>query len=100
LLQLNSGVAGRSGRRKLCLVDWNNDGRLDLMVNSLNTCFFENVRQSGDTAFFVNRGDVSNIKLAGHDTSPTPVDWDKDGVFDLVVGAEDGHFYWLKNNKK
>lgn len=99
-LQLNSGIAGRSGRRKLCFVDWNKDGRLDLMVNSLNACFFENVRQSGDTTFFVNRGDVSEIKLAGHDTSPTPVDWDKDGVFDLMVGAEDGHFYWLKNNKK
>lgn len=99
-LQLNVGIAGRSGRRKLCLVDWNNDGRLDLMVNSLNVCFFENVRQSGDTTFFVNRGDVCNLKLSGHDTSPTPVDWNNDGVYDLLVGAEDGHFYWLNNNKK
>ncbi|MDO9634186.1 MAG: VCBS repeat-containing protein [Paludibacter sp.] len=99
-LQLNVGIAGRSGRRKLCLVDWNNDGKMDLMVNSFNACFFENVRQSGDTTFFVNRGDISNLKLAGHDTSPTPVDWDKDGIFDLLLGAEDGHFYLLKNNIK
>ncbi len=97
-LQLNVGIAGRSGRRKLCLVDWNNNGRLDLMVNSMNVCFFENIRQSGDTVFFVNRGDISHVKLAGHDTSPTPVDWNKDGIFDLLVGAEDGHFYLLKNN--
>ncbi|NDP20413.1 MAG: VCBS repeat-containing protein [Paludibacter sp.] len=97
LLQLNSGIGGRSGRRKLCFVDWNNDGRMDLMVNSKNVCFFENMSQNGDTTCFANRGDVSEIKLAGHDTSPTPIDWDKDGVFDLLVGAEDGHFYVIKN---
>jgi len=97
-LQLNSGKGGRSGRRKFCITDWNNDGRPDLMVNSSNVCFFENIRQSGDTTFFLNRGDISTLKLAGHDTSPTPVDWDRDGINDLLVGAEDGHFYLLRNN--
>lgn len=96
-LQLNVELAGRSGRRKLCLVDWNNDGRLDLVVNSTNVCYFENIEQKGDTAYFVNRGDLSRMKLAGHDTSPTPVDWDKDGVYDILIGGEDGHFYWIKN---
>lgn len=24
-------------------------------------------------------------------------DWDKDGIFDLLLGAEDGHFYLVKN---
>ncbi len=97
-LQLNVGIGGRSGRRKFCLVDWNKDGRIDLMVNSTNVCYFENVRQQGDTVYFVNKGDVSNVRLAGHDTSPTPIDWDKDGTYDLLTGAEDGHFYILKNN--
>ena len=97
LLQLNVGIAGRSGRRKFCITDWNNDGRLDLMVNSNNVCFFENLRQSADTTYFVNRGDVSKIRLAGHDTSPSAVDWENDGILDLLVGAEDGHFYLIKN---
>lgn len=35
--------------------------------------------------------------MAGHTTSPTPVDWDKDGIYDLLVGAEDGFFYIIKN---
>lgn len=96
-LQLNVGTGGKSGRRKLCFVDWNNDGRLDIMVNSNNICYFENLRQVGDTAYFVNRGDISNLKLAGHDTSPTPVDWNKAGIYDILSGAEDGHFYLLKN---
>lgn len=96
-LQFNIEKGGRSGRRKLCLVDWNNDGRLDIVVNSTNVCLFENIEQKGDTAYFVNRGNLSHIKLAGHDTSPTPVDWNKDGIYDLVVGGEDGHFYWIEN---
>lgn len=97
-LQLTTGIAGKSGRRKLCLVDWNKDGRIDLMVNSVNACYYENIEQNGDTVYFVNKGDISLVKLAGHDTSPTPVDWDKDGIYDLLLGAEDGHFYLLKNN--
>ncbi len=98
--QLTSGIAGKSGRRKFCLVDWNKDGRLDLMVNSTNAGYYENIKQNGDSVFFENKGDVSQVKLAGHDTSPTPVDWDKDGNYDLLIGAEDGHFYLLKNNIK
>jgi len=33
--------------------------------------------------------------LGGHSTSPTTVDWNKDGVPDLLIGAEDGFFYYL-----
>ena len=33
-LQLNKGTAGKSGRRKLCVVDWDGDGKLDLLLNS------------------------------------------------------------------
>ena len=39
-----------------------------------------------------------NTVLEGHTVCPTPVDWDKDGKFDLLLGAEDGHFYLIKNN--
>lgn len=98
LLQLSNGVAGKSGRRKLCLVDWNKDGKIDLMTNSKNVCYYENIRQNGDTIYFENKGDISSVKLAGHSTSPTPVDWNKDGIYDILSGAEDGHFYLLKNN--
>ena len=36
-------------------------------------------------------------RLAGHDTSPTVVDWDRDGKLDLLIGAEDGFFYYQPN---
>ncbi|MEO8414958.1 MAG: VCBS repeat-containing protein [Ginsengibacter sp.] len=97
-LQLATGTGGGSGRRKICLVDWNGDGKIDLMTNSINACYYENIKQNGDTVYFQNKGDISKVKLAGHTTSPTPVDWNKDGIYDLLIGAQDGHFYLLKNN--
>ena len=30
-------------------------------------------------------------------TKPTVADWDRDGVPDLLIGAEDGFFYQVKN---
>ncbi|MEC9091266.1 MAG: VCBS repeat-containing protein, partial [Planctomycetota bacterium] len=46
-LRLNSKPAGGSGRRKFCLVDWNVDGKVDLLVNGRNVDFYENVSKDG-----------------------------------------------------
>lgn len=100
VLRLNALEAGQSGRRKICFVDWNGDGRLDLVVDGASAVLFENVKQEGDDVWFEYMGPVSDVVLAGHTTSPTPVDWNGDGVFDLLLGAEDGHFYLLKNNRE
>lgn len=99
-LQLNAGEAGASGRRKICFVDWDGDGDLDLIVNGKNAEWFEQVGKKGKVTHFVHKGDLSPVKLAGHSTCPTVVDWDKDGVYDVLLGAEDGHFYWIKNTRK
>ena len=44
-------------------------------------------------------GPLDTRKIEGHDTSPTTVDWNNDGVPDLLVGAEDGRFYYLRNSR-
>ncbi len=98
LLQLNNGFAGKSGRRKLCFADWNRDGKLDALVNGVNVNFLRNVSTGNDTMVFQDMGQVSDSILAGHSTSPTVVDWDKNGVPDLLIGAEDGFLYYLKND--
>ncbi|MEA1951821.1 MAG: VCBS repeat-containing protein, partial [Planctomycetota bacterium] len=95
--QLNNRRAGGSGRRKLCLVDWDRDGRVDVLVNSRNIDFLRNVKEIDGRAVLRNMGQVDPRRLAGHTTSPTVVDWDGNAVPDLVVGGEDGHFYYLKN---
>jgi len=94
-LQLNNRTNGGSGRRKLCVVDWDSDGRLDLLVNSTNVDWLRNTGMKHGNVHFENMGPLSKQQLAGHTTSPTTVDWDGDGVRELLVGAEDGRFYYL-----
>jgi hypothetical protein len=96
-LRLNNGVAGRSGRRKLCFVDWDLDGRVDLLVNSRNVDWLRNMGARDGKMVLKPMGEIASRRLAGHTTSPTVVDWNADGVPDLLVGAEDGFFYYMKN---
>ena len=98
-LRLNSGKYGGSGRRKLCFADWDQDGDLDLIVNGKNAALFENTGTKNGKVNLRFMDDLSEQKIAGHTTSPTLVDWDKNRVPDLLLGAEDGHFYYLKNNQ-
>ncbi len=96
LLRLNGGVRGASGRRKLCLADWDGDGLRDLLVNSANCAWLRN-RGGEPNVWFEELGDLDRLRLAGHTTSPTTVDWDGDRRPDLVLGAEDGRLYYLRN---
>lgn len=98
LLQLNGRIGGSSGRRKFCFVDWDQDGRLDLLANSVSVNFLKNMgTDRAGRIMFQDMGPLSDMELAGHTTSPTIVDWDKNGIPDLLIGAEDGRFYYLKN---
>ena len=69
---------------------------MDLLVNSINVSLFENIRQDSGKVLFKHQGAISKKVLAGHTTSPTFVDWNKNGVWDVLVGAEDGHFYHME----
>lgn len=100
-LQLNDGIGGRSGRRKIDLTDWDGDGDMDLLINSprtspeetRNISWYENINQSGIEITFRFGGDITEDRLEGHTTSPTTVDWNGDGIRDLLVGGEDGFLY-------
>ena len=93
-LRLNAGEAGRSGRRKLCLADWDGDGKLDLLVNSKSIDLYRNVSTPKQPWTFRAEGPLDNRRLAGHTTSPTVVDWNRDHRPDLLIGAEDGRLYY------
>jgi len=99
-LRLSEVPNGKSGRRKIYLTDWDNDGDLDLIVNSKNAAWFENVGTTEGKINLVFKGNMSHQKLAGHSTCPCTVDFDKNGIPDLLLGAEDGCFYYLKNTNK
>ncbi len=97
-LRLSAGIAGRSGRRKFCFTDWDGDGRLDLLLNSRSVNLWRNVSSDDHPWAFFDEGPIDDRRLAGHTTSPTIVDWDNNQHPDLLIGAEDGHFYYQPNN--
>ncbi|MBD3672854.1 MAG: VCBS repeat-containing protein [Planctomycetaceae bacterium] len=96
-LQLNPKQAGGSGRRKVEITDWDGDGRLDLLLNSKNADWYHNLGETPNGWKFKNVGPLYERPLAGHTSSPAVVDWNKDGIPDLLVGAEDGYLYYAKN---
>jgi hypothetical protein len=96
-LRLTTGTAGRSGRRKLCVVDWDGDGKLDVLANGANARLYRQVRAEPGRWRFEDKGDVAERNIEGHDTHPAAVDFDGNGVPDLVIGAEDGRLYYLRN---
>jgi len=70
---------------------------LDLLANSSNATFYRNVSTADSPWTFRDMGQLASRRLAGHDTSPTVVDWDRDGKLELLIGAEDGFFYYQPN---
>jgi hypothetical protein len=81
------------------VADWDGDGTPDLLVNSNpNVNFLRGLgRDAAGRWRFRDEGPVSPHVLAGHATKPTVGDWDRDGIPDLLIGAEDGFFYQLRN---
>jgi hypothetical protein len=98
-LRLNAGIAGKSGRRKICIMDWDGDGKLDILLNSANANFIRQTSDAEGQWFFSDEGLLSDANIEGHDVSPTTVDFNNDGVPDFLGGAEDGRLYYMRNPK-
>jgi hypothetical protein len=97
-LRLNVGWAGMSGRRKFHLADWTGNGRLDLIVNSgVNANLMENISTEPREFIFRDRGQMDEVPIGGHTSNPVTVDWDQNGIPDLLIGGEDGFLYYMKN---
>ena len=103
---------GRNGRIKFALVDWDQDGDLDIirsgglrhgkknLDNGLNFVYLECLETDArHRAHFAWRGDLIHdaaIRLQGHSDAPFPYDIDGNGTLDIVSGCEDGNLYWFK----
>ena len=96
-LRLNDGWAGRSGRRKIAIVDFDGDGRLDMLINSQNASFYRNIGEVNGITIFRDKGILDERRLAGHTTSPATIDLSGDGIPELLIGAEDGFLYYRRN---
>lgn len=96
-LRMNVGEAGKSGRRKMSVIDWDGDELPDLLVNGKNATFLQCMKVAPGQLYFADAGALDELQLAGHDTSPTTVDWNSDGKRDLLIGAEDGFLYFREH---
>jgi len=88
------------GKASPCVVDWNEDGKIDLLLGN----------GSGEIYLYLNEGSNEQpvfgkpIKLnggkldVGSTSSPDVVDWNGDGKKDLVIGNGDGEI-WVFLNK-
>ena len=97
-IRLNKQTAGRSGRVKLAMVDWDGDGRLDILTNSENATWWRNCKDAGDGKVILKKvGNLAKRNVSGHTSSPTVCDFDKNGKPDLIVGSENGRLYFIKH---
>ena len=97
-VRLNAITAGGSGRVKLAVVDWDRDGRLDILTNSQNTTWWRNCEDAGDGKVILKKiGNLAKRDVSGHTSSPTVCDFDRNGKPDLIIGSENGRLYFIKH---
>ena len=97
VLRLNAGRAGKSGRRKLDVVDWDGDGDLDLIADTNNAAWYENTGTQ-EKPVLAFRGNLVKRKIQGHSPAADAADWTGDGKLDLIIGGEDGFLYFFDRN--
>ena len=84
-IRLNARSAGRSGRVKLDVVDWDSDGRLDLL-GLRERPWYRNVADRDGKVVLKKIGNLARRNVSSHTTSPTACDFDQDGKPDLYLG--------------
>jgi hypothetical protein len=111
-----SGPAGFSGRLKLSVADWDDDGKWDIVAGcqqSLQRFFRSEERRAPSAAPFWLRNvgtndrpvfqlprlitfkDGTPIRVNGHNFNVDPTDLDGDGLLDIIFGDDEGFIFYL-----
>lgn len=100
-IKLNDGRLDVGQYSSVSVVDWNADGKKDLLIgNSKGKLYiFLNMNKGDDSSPQFSEEDngiETAIRVSGYAT-PVVVDWNNDGKFDVVCGSEDGRVYVFIN---
>ena len=85
------------------VVDWNNDGKKDVIVGEKNGRVWRLINSGTDANPVFAYDADSEIQSGGEDidvgdlSTPVVLDWDLDGKKDLLVGAKDGKVRFFRN---
>lgn len=96
-MKLNDGDLDVGFYSSPALVDWNGDGKKDLLVGNQkgNVYVFFNIGQ--DIApLYESNGLKTNIEVKGY-AAPFITDWNNDGRFDVLCGSSNGKIYIFIN---
>jgi hypothetical protein len=88
----------------MALVDWDDDGDLDILVGTFEGMMFLRRNEGSRTKpVYATKNEwvtVGSKRLCvpgrAH-ANPVIVDWDGDGRWDIVTGSADGGVYWYRN---
>ncbi|MBI4778803.1 VCBS repeat-containing protein [Candidatus Desantisbacteria bacterium] len=102
LLTVGGATLDVGNNAKPYVVDWNNDGRKDLLVgNSLGqVCYLQNVGTDKEPIFTTatNLNCGASLLDVGYNSAPVAVfDWNNDMKKDLLVGDSYGFINYFKN---
>jgi len=104
------GGDGR-GRTKIDVVDWDGDGRIDLVLgvgpqhhSAFKASYLLLCRNVGTNAepvfkrpeILLYDDDGEPLEFWRHGVHPAVVDWDGDGKWEVVVGADKGNIWYYK----
>lgn len=81
--------------------DWNNDGKKDLLVGNMEGTIRIYINKGTDSeplfdSFYLLQSGRRDFDI-GSRSAPRTVDWNRDGLKDILVGEAEGYVYYLKN---